>query len=338
MCNTRKLKITYLADEHSPFPKWDAKILSKDYDVTTINLNLHEKNYFKFLCIGLSRLLLSILNTDLSITWTVDIHTAYVVLISKIFRKKSIVIVGGYEVCNMPEINYGLQINPVRGWIAQWALKNANAVLVPSVAYQQKVKELVGVTAYVLPNCSEIPNVSPIEQKLPVVVMIAGQYGSAEDFSALKGILTYDAIAKAMPETAFFLIGTADKQLRNRCNSIHFTGKLKNEEVQDLLSKSKVYCQLSYTESFGVALLEAIQFGCVPVVTDKDGMTELVGNSGYKIKYGDVESGTFAVKQALLDNTDRSETISNGRNKYNKEQRRAGFMNVINVVVGKNDR
>lgn len=329
----QKIKITYIGDEKSLFPVWDTKILSMDYDVELIQINLMGKQYIKLIKTGLIDITKSIINTDVSITWTADIHTAYIVFISKLFRKKSIVIIGGYEVCNMPEINYGLQTRPIRGWITRWVLHNADAIIVPSAAYQQKVKELVSTPTHVVPNCSEISNSSSIAKKLPVVVMVATQYGSTDDFIALKGLLTYDAIAKAIPETAFFLIGTADKSLRDRCNSIIFTGSIVNNEVHDLLKQSKVYCQLSYTESFGVALLEAIQFGCVPVVTDKDGMAELVGDNGYKIRYGDIEAGISAVKQALLDVSDRTETISNGKDKYSKEQRRNNFMNVINEVV-----
>lgn len=328
-----KIKITYVGDEKGLFPQRDYNILSKDYDINLVYFNLMEKNYIKFLKIGLSSLLISILNTSVSITWTVDVHTAYVVLISKIFGKKTIVIVAGYEVCNMPEINYGLQLKPIRGWISRWVLNNADAVIVPSVAYQQKVKELVGRDADVVPNCSEIHKSSPIAHKLPVVTMAISQYGNANDFAALKGMITYNAIAKAMKGTSFFVIGGADEQLIDMCNNLIFTGCLEHHKVQELLNLSKVYCQLSYTESFGVALLEAIQLGCIPVVTDKDGMSEIVQDCGHKILYGDVGAGINAVKQAMADTCDRSEIISDSRDKYSKEQRRHNFINVIDKVM-----
>jgi glycosyltransferase involved in cell wall biosynthesis len=163
--------------------------------------------------------------------------------------------------------------------------------------------------------------------------MAISQYGNANDFAALKGMITYNAIAKAMSGTSFYVIGGADKQLRDTCNNLIFTGCLEHYKVQELLNQSKVYCQLSYTESFGVALLEAIQLGCIPVVTDKDGMAEIVQNCGHKILYGDVECGINAVKQSMVDNRDRSEIILNSRDKYSKEHRRLDFINVINEVM-----
>jgi len=330
----KKTKVVYIGDVNSIFCEEDTAILSQDFDITPIYLDLGKKNYFKLFISGVFKILPSILFSDVSITWTADLHTAYVVFISKLLRKPTIVIISGYEVCNMPEINYGLQSTKIKGGIVRWILQNATIITVPSYAYKQKVFELIGVTAELLPNCSEIPN-SSNESKLPVVVMIAGQYGNADDFIALKGLVTYDAIAKAIPEISFYLIGKVDEDIKKRCNSITFIGRRNREEIGALLNRTKVYCQLSYTESFSVALLEAIQFGCVPVVTDKDGMAELVRDNGYKIKYGDIEAGINAVKNALNDQSDRSEIISYGQTKYSKEQRRINFKRIIDLTLSK---
>jgi glycosyltransferase involved in cell wall biosynthesis len=290
-----------------------------------------EKNYPDMAKTAAIEILPGLLKSDISMTWTADLHTAYVVFMSKVFGKPSIVIVGGYEVCNMPEINYGLQTQKYRGAVVRWVLRNATKVIVPSHAYKTKVHELVGVTAEVIPNCSEIPD-TQLEKKQPAVIMVAGQYGNADSFMALKGIITYDAIANNMPEVSFYLIGDVDNKIREKCNSIKFIGGKDHNEVLDLLNRTKVYCQLSYTESFGVALLEAIQIGCIPVVTDKDGMAEIVQDNGFKIQYGDVAAGVYAIQQALHDNADRSKIISSERAKYSKEQRRLNFKKVIDSL------
>lgn len=323
--------IAYIGDIRSIFSREDSEILSKDYKVNPVYMDFIKKNYPSMAKVAVTEILQSIIKSDASMTWTADYHTAYVVFISKLLRKPSIVIVGGYEVCNMPEINYGLQMQPFRGSVVRWVLRNTTKVIVPSQAYKKKVYDLVGINAEVVPNCSEIPN-TPIEHKLPAVVMVAGQYGNADSFIALKGLITYDAIAKAMPEISFYLIGDVEEAIKRKCTTIKFVGGKDHNEVLDLMNRSKVYCQLSYTESFGVALLEAIQIGCVPVVTDKDGMAEIVQNNGYKIPYGAVDQGIYAVRQALHDTTDRTKIISSERAKYSKEQRRLNFNRVINSL------
>jgi glycosyltransferase involved in cell wall biosynthesis len=52
------------------------------------------------------------------------------VLFSKFFRKKSIVIVRGYDVACEPEINYGICMkNKLRRWMSKFALNNADFLL-----------------------------------------------------------------------------------------------------------------------------------------------------------------------------------------------------------------
>ena len=53
-------------------------------------------------------MLKGILWADLTFSWFTDFHAFWAVRLSKIFRKKSIVIASGYSVANMPEIEYGL--------------------------------------------------------------------------------------------------------------------------------------------------------------------------------------------------------------------------------------
>ena len=44
--------------------------------------------------------------------------------------------------------------------------------------------------------------------------------------------------------------------------------------------RAKIYCQFSRSESFGVSIVEAINFGCIPIVTNVGGMPEIVENNG----------------------------------------------------------
>jgi glycosyltransferase involved in cell wall biosynthesis len=63
-----------------------------------------------------------------------------------------------------------------------------------------------------------------------------------------------------------------------------------------------VYCQLSTHESFGVALSEAMSCGCVPVVTRKYSLPEIVGDTGFYVPYNDPEATANAIRKALTSN------------------------------------
>jgi glycosyltransferase involved in cell wall biosynthesis len=322
-------KLVLVVDEKSYFSMEDIALLRNDYELIPIYLNLIEKDFLKMFTIGVSKIIPGILKSDISITWFVDYHALFVVFFSRLFRKKSIVIVGGHEICNMPEINYGYQRLLFRGFIVRWVLKNATSIVVPSRSYSKKVTDLIKLPSYVIPLCSKPDNNALDEEKTKSVVMVANQYLGREDYISLKGIATYDNVAKQLSGFSFYLIGRRDPQVKEMFSRLIYLDEMKHDELIKTLAKSKVYCQLSYTESFGVSLLESLQSGCIPVVTDKDGMKELVLENGFKVPYGDVDSTVAAVRKALQSDEDRKEIAKNYQKNFSEEQRRIDLMELI---------
>jgi glycosyltransferase involved in cell wall biosynthesis len=331
-------KLVFIVDDKSHFSLEDIALLRNDYELIPIFLNLIEKDFLKMFYIGITKIIPGIVKSDISITWFVDYHAVFVVFLSKFLRKKSIVIVGGHEICNMPEINYGYQRHFFRGFFVRWVLRNTTAIIVPSRSYSKKVLGLVKLTSSVIPLCSKPDNYALREEKMNSVVMVANQYLVGADYISLKGIDTYDEVAKQLNEYPFYLIGRTETKIKEIYSNLIFLGEMKHDELLKCLAKSRVYCQLSYTESFGVSLLESLQSGCIPVVTDKDGMKELVQEYGYKVPYGDVESAVIAVRKALDSEEDRTEISKQYQNNYSKEQRRLDFMELIgSIYSNKND-
>ena len=334
--NTNKKQfpnLLFVVDEKANFSLEDISLLSNDYNLIPIHLNLIEKDYLKMFRIGVTKIIPGILKSDITITWFVDYHAVFVVFFSRLFRKKSIVIVGGHEICNMPEINYGYQRVLLRGFIARWILRNATSIVVPSYSYSEKVMDLVTLPSWVIPMCSKPDDYALDEKKTKSVVMVANQYLNRADYISLKGIATYNNVAEHLYEYPFYLIGRTDPEIKEMFPHLIFLGEMKHPELLKTLAKSKVYCQLSYTESFGVALLEAIQSGCIPVVTDKDGMKEVVQENGYKVPYGDVELTVAAVREALDSDEDRTGIARRYQENCSEKQRRIDFGEVISFLA-----
>ncbi len=65
---------------------------------------------------------------------------------------------------------------------------------------------------------------------------------------------------------------------------MEFVGMVNHDELQSYYKKAKIYCQFSRSESFGVSIVEAMYFGCFPIVTNVGGMPELVGKNGRIVK------------------------------------------------------
>jgi glycosyltransferase involved in cell wall biosynthesis len=53
-----------------------------------------------------------------------------------------------------------------------------------------------------------------------------------------------------------------------------------HSQLAGLFRRSVAYCQLSIDESFGLAVVEAMASGCVPIVTNAGALPEITGSMG----------------------------------------------------------
>lgn len=94
---------------------------------------------------------------------------------------------------------------------------------------------------------------------------------------------------------------------------IEFRGAVPDDELHDLLERSHVLALPSRYESFGMAYLEAMEYGVVPLATIVGGPREFVhdGVSGRLLPPGDAESLGVALSR-LDDDREYLATLANG--------------------------
>jgi glycosyltransferase involved in cell wall biosynthesis len=68
---------------------------------------------------------------------------------------------------------------------------------------------------------------------------------------------------------------------------VHNQPFLQSEQLPVLLGKYQFYVQVSMTEGFPNALIEAMACGCVPIVSRVGAMPEIVGDTGYILEKKD---------------------------------------------------
>lgn len=73
-------------------------------------------------------------------------------------------------------------------------------------------------------------------------------------------------------------------------SSLELVGSVANSEVAGWLQRSSVYVQISDTETFGVAIAEAMSTGAVVVVSRRGAIPELVGETGVYVDHNDARS------------------------------------------------
>jgi glycosyltransferase involved in cell wall biosynthesis len=319
------MKILVTFPHRSSFIERDLNILSKKYDVLPL---LYDGK------IRLLELSKGIMQTDVTLSWFVLGHATSTVLLSKAFSKKSIVIAGGWDVVSMPEIEYGAMRSKDRIRKTKYALKNADRVLAVSESTKKDVLRWIERDVDVVHLGFDPEVYKPKGEKENRIITVSA---IRENTLKLKGLETFVKAAQSLPEYKFVLIGAhVDKSIDHlksiSPSNVEFPGYLTEEQLLSQYQSAKVYAQLSYQESFGSALAEAMLCGCVPVVTKRGAMPEVVGDIGYYVEYGDVESTSKAFESALKSGREEEARKRIEKN-FSIEKRETKLSDIINYLI-----
>ncbi len=291
----KKKRILFIYPFLSSFIEKDLNILKEEFEVIPFHYR-GKKDLF--------RLMKKVLTTDLNVSWFILGHATSAVFFSKIFRKNSIIIAGGWDVVSMPEMGYGAMRGEKRIKKTRLALKRTDKIIAVSESTKNWVLRWVDrndiITVY---HGFDAKKFAPKGQKEDMVVTI----GKLKDEITIqiKGIDTFVKVAKLLPDVKFVLIGdhdlnVAEKWKAKAPSNLEIMDFLPQEKLLEYYQKAKVYAQLSYQESFGCALAEAMLCECVPVVTRKGAIPEVVGDVGFFVEYGDDEGTASKIKEALV--------------------------------------
>ncbi|OEU51596.1 MAG: hypothetical protein BA871_08270 [Desulfuromonadales bacterium C00003096] len=332
--NRRKAKILFVRQYKSSFIQKDLELLKKHFEVRVMDFVLSREN-LKGSLKTVFGMIKSILWADLTFSWFADTPAFWAVRLSKIFKKKSIVVVGGYEVAKVPEIGYGAMLNPKAARIVKYVLENADKVLAVS---EFNKKEILKYTSQknveLVYNGVDCDKFKPQGEKEDLVISV-GYITDA--VIKRKGFETFVKSALYLPNAKFVLIGKdiddSIKYLKPLSPSnVEFAGFVSDEDLLGYYQRAKVYCQLSMYESFGMALAEAMSCRCVPVVANKAALPEIIGDTGFCVPYGDEKATAEAIKEALNSNNGE-EAGERIKNIFPIERREEELVDVINRIL-----
>lgn len=293
------MNINLVGNLSHKFVKRDYEILQRNFNVNMIEPPSTRDGWIKY-----PRKIKSFIRkSDLSLGWFAGWHTLPMVYYSRKNKKKSVVIVGGYDAANIPEIDYGAFSNLKERIPAKYVLKNSDLLLAVSKFTMNEVLEKIKVKEIkVIHNGVNIKTFTPKDKKEDIVITVGAVN---QNNLKRKGLETFVKTANLIPEVKFVVVGkimdNAGEYLRSIASSnIDFTGFVSDSELLSWYQKSKVVCQLSYYEAFGLSPAEGMACGCIPVVTkDRAGISEFVGKTGYYVPFGDICATADAIKSAL---------------------------------------
>jgi glycosyltransferase involved in cell wall biosynthesis len=107
----------------------------------------------------------------------------------------------------------------------------------------------------------------------------------------LKGIDRFLKLASLLPSKSFVIAGPICRDrlaVKDAPPNVKLLGELDQDELAALYQRTRVYCQLSRYEAFGVPVAEAMACGCLPVVSDSGALPEVVDGCGVIVPGGDV--------------------------------------------------
>ena len=296
----KEIKIAFFGKLSQRFIKGDYEMLKKHFEVRVLEPPESKVEWLGYI----KKVKKSVKESDVVFGWFAGWHTAPAVYYAKRYGKKSIIVVGGYDAANEPEINYGSFARLKEKTPAEYVLKNAHVLLaVSNFTKSEILKRVKPNDVRVVYNVVDVERFKPSGRKEKDLVITVGvvKWNNLKR----KGLETFVRAAEYLPDTKFVVIGkvmddSIDYLRKIASKNVQFTGFVSDSELVRWYQRAKVVCQLSYYEAFGLAPAEGMACGCIPVVTDKkNGMKEFIGDLGFYVPYGDSKATVEAIKKAL---------------------------------------
>ncbi len=320
----RKKRVCLFYLDYSTFVREDDKILSLEFDLTNYRF-ISSKKIFLFVYEFVKQflyLLLNIKKFDVIYCWFSDYHSFLPMLFGKVYRKKNIIIVGGYDAVAVPQINFGVFLKKdLRSFCAKTSFKFADLI----VPVDQTLVE--GINYYADPTGKGLPTgvrsfVKRIKGRFHVVmtgydetkwrnytgkdkeksVVTIGGAPNIQTFRR-KGLDFLIEIAQIMPDIKFTIIGLKGEMMEYAkslaSSNVNLIGFIQNEKLPEYISKYKVFAQFSLSEGLPNTLCEAMLCECIPVGSSANGIPYGIGDCGYVLKEKKAEKGAELIRKAL---------------------------------------
>jgi len=297
------MKILFVHQKLQSFVKKDLDILRSAHEVREVCFT-GRKNVLLHFIPDLFSLIAGVLWCDITFSWFGKLHAFFAVLFSKILGKKAVVVSGGDDVACEPAIGYGMFISKFKRWCPLFVFKHADLILCVSENNREQTIQNAKADSKkirVIYHGFTQQSVSPPSGNKRTVLTI----GRVEkETLTVKGLSLFIEASRSMPDVPFVLVGPGDEdlisELRSRASKdLTITGGVYGDALIEICRQAKVYVQVSSHESFGCAIAEAMLCECVPVVSRKAAIPEVVGDCGIYVDNLTPEEVAGKIKEAL---------------------------------------
>lgn len=320
-CKNNKPSINIIFVHHglSSFIKADLLILKEKYHVIDyyIKLDKNPINFFLEQFKLLFFLLKNITKTDLIYTWFGDYHAFTTGLVVKLFNKKHIISIAGFDGVSIPAISFGLFYKKnIRSKLVLTAYRWADKILSVDESL------IKGENTYIKgDNIIGIGNIDPslISKSKVVVFGYDPDYWNCTTNYKKNQILTvglanndtvairkgFDIIvgcAKLLPMYKFIYIGLAKEGISIEYQDIPnllVIEKTSQDTLRNYFCESKIFAQFSVSEGLPNTLCESMLCECIAVGSNVNGIPSVIANNKLILKEKDIDKAVDIIKYAM---------------------------------------
>ena len=314
-----KKNVTIVYSIKRSFVKSDISILEAlDYNVFQIH-SIPKKTVLSFVINRIKEKIKSIFYVSRSkivISWFNDYHAFIPILFSKLFFKKSVIIVGGYDAIVDEQNHHGLFFKRgIRSIIARINYSLVSEIWVVHKSLEngcnyakEKFNIISGVRSFSNNKKLVIKEISTgydtrfwdYDRNNEKIGVMTAAYFSDERVINIKGLKIFNELASLLPDIPFTLIGEAKIQIDKFINlnpNVNVLGVQTRTQMKQLYQNNKFYFQGSRLEGLPNSICEAMLCGCIPIGSNVFGIPDIIGNTGILF---DTEKDLVNVKDFIL--------------------------------------
>ena len=333
----KETRILFVHPALAAFIQADMDLLRKHYNVRVLDVGSRKKNFRGVLgtMYGMAR---GVLWADLTFCWFAERHAEWMVRISRILGRPSIVVVGGYEVAKVPEIGHGSLLDPKKAKMVKYILLRATKVLPVDESLKEDAMKNLGTDGKNLQTVHtghDSEKFKPAGRKENMALTV----GFVDKVTIRrKGLDVFVKAAGYLKDVKFVLVGNSSDSTMDALKAVappnvEFVGTVPHDQLAGYYQRAKVYCQLSLYEGLPNALCEAMLCECVPVGTKVSGIPTAIGDTGFYAPVGDPKGAADAIKQALASDKGR-DARARIISEFSVEKREKAIIDIVRGLLG----
>lgn len=277
--NKRGIKsILFVHNARTSFVQLDMEILRERYELT--------EAYLRARRVAPHVIWRQVRRHSLVFGWFASWHMLLPVLFARLQRKPALLIIGGYDLANLPQIGYGHQRGGLKRWLSRTTMRMASHLITYSFYNREEAEHNAGIPqervhVIYLGVPDLFKDCTPETRE--ALVLTVGNVDRANLWR--KGHEPFVRAAALLPGIPFALVGTWKDDTITYLRSIAtpnvcFVGRVDDRALLDYYRRAAVYVQASQHEGFGMSVAEAMLAGCIPVATRAGALPEVIGDAG----------------------------------------------------------